>query len=58
MSATSPSRTTTTPTEHTLERAFLAAAEATEEAVLNSLTAASPVRAADGTLYDSLSNWL
>ena len=51
-------RTVEVVTEHTLERAFLAAAEATEEAVLNSLTAASPVRAADGTLYDSLSNWL
>ena len=45
-------------TEHTLERAFLAAAEATEEAVLNSLAAASPAVAADGTRYDSLADWL
>ena len=44
--------------EHTLERAFLAAAEATEEAVLNSLAAASPAVAADGTRYDSLADWL
>ncbi len=45
-------------TEHTLERAFLAAAEATEEAVLNSLAAASAVTAPDGTVYESLADWL
>lgn len=45
-------------TEHTLERAFLAAAEATEEAVLNSLAAASPAVSADGTEYESLADWL
>ena len=45
-------------TEHTLERAFLAAAEATEEAVLNSLVAASRAVARDGTVYDSLADWL
>ena len=45
-------------TERTLERAFFAVAEATEEAVLNSMIAASPARAADGTFYDSLANWL
>lgn len=45
-------------TEHTLEQAFLAVTEATEEAVLNSLVAASAVRSADGMLYESLADWL
>lgn len=45
-------------TEQTLEKAFFAVAEATEEAVLNSLTAASAVTAPDGTVYESLADWL
>ena len=45
-------------TEPALERVFYAVAEATEEAVLNSLVAASPQTAEDGTRYDSLSEYL
>ncbi|MBR1407892.1 MAG: P1 family peptidase [Clostridia bacterium] len=45
-------------TEHSLEQAFFAVAEATEEAVLNSLVAAKPQTAEDGTRYDSLADYL
>ena len=45
-------------TESALERVFYAVAEATEEAVLNSLVAASPQTGEDGTRYDSLSEYL
>ena len=49
---------TRTLTEPSLEKAFKAAAEATEEAILNSLAAASPAIGLNGQFYDSLSNWL
>ena len=44
--------------EPLLELAFRAAADATEEAVLNSLVAAEETVAPDGTLYESLSGYL
>lgn len=45
-------------TEHTLETAFRAVAEATQEAVLNSLACADDVRAEDGTLYEAIGRYL
>ncbi|MBQ4264164.1 MAG: P1 family peptidase [Clostridia bacterium] len=45
-------------TEHTLEMAFRAAAEATQEAVLNSMTAAITMTALDGTVYESITQYL
>ena len=45
-------------TEHTLEFAFRAAAEATQEAVLNSMTAARTMTALDGKVYESITNYL
>jgi len=45
-------------TEHTLELAFRAAAEATQEAVLNSLTAAKEMTALDGTVKESITKYL
>ena len=45
-------------TEHTLEVAFRAAAEATQEAVLNSMTAAITMTALDGTVYESITKYL
>ncbi len=47
-----------TLTEHTLEFAFRAAAEATQEAVLNALAAATEMTAPDGTVYESLARYL
>ena len=44
--------------EPLLELAFRAAADATEEAVLNSLAAAEETVAPDGTVYESLSSYL
>lgn len=44
--------------EPLLERAFLAAAEATEEAVLNSLICAKETVAPDGRVYESLGKYL
>lgn len=45
-------------TEHTLELAFRAVAEATQEAVLNSLSCAHAVTAADGKVYEALGDHL
>ncbi|MGN0776533.1 MAG: P1 family peptidase [Candidatus Ventricola sp.] len=45
-------------TEHTLEFAFRAAAEATQEAVLNSLTAAVEMTALNGKIYESITKYL
>ena len=45
-------------TEHTLEMAFRAAAEATQEAVLNSLAAAHDVTSAGGKVYESIGRYL
>ncbi len=45
-------------TEHTLEFAFRAAAEATQEAVLNSLTAAVEMTALNGKVYESITKYL
>ena len=45
-------------TEETLERAFRAAAEATEEAVLNSLCAAEDAVRPDGRIVQALSRYL
>ena len=45
-------------TEHTLELAFRAAAERTQEAVLNSMTAARTMTALDGKVYESITNYL
>lgn len=45
-------------TEHTLEIAFRAIAEATEEAVLNSLACADNVTAEDGTVYEGIGKYL
>ena len=45
-------------TEHTLELAFRAAAESTQEAVLNSMTAAKTMTALDGKVYESITNYL
>ena len=45
-------------TEHTLELAFRAIAEATQEAVLNSLCCADDVRAEDGTVYEGIGRYL
>lgn len=45
-------------TEHTLETAFRAVAEATQEAVLNSLACAREMTALDGTLCESLARYL
>ena len=44
--------------EHTLELAFRAVAEATQEAVLNSLSCAHAVTAEDGTRYEALEQYL
>ena len=45
-------------TEHTLEFAFRAAAEATQEAVLNSLTAATEMTGLNGRVYESITKYL
>ena len=45
-------------TEHTLELAFRAIAEATQEAVLNSLCCADAVTAEDGRVFESISQYL
>ena len=45
-------------TEHTLEMAFRAAAESTQEAVLNSMTAAVEMTALDGKVYESITKYL
>lgn len=45
-------------TEHTLEFAFRAAAEATQEAVLNSLTAAVTMTGLNGKTYESITKYL
>lgn len=45
-------------TEHTLELAFRAVAEATQEAVLNSLTAAHAVTAESGRVYEWIGTYL
>lgn len=45
-------------TEHTLEMAFRAVAEATQEAVLNSLACADSVTAQDGTVYEGIGRYL
>lgn len=45
-------------TEHTLEFAFRAVAEATQEAVLNSLCCADDVCAANGTVYEGIGRYL
>ncbi|WP_418255479.1 P1 family peptidase [Gemmiger formicilis] len=45
-------------TEHTLELAFRAIAEATQEAVLNSLCCADAVTAEDGRVFESISKYL
>ncbi len=45
-------------TEHTLELAFHAAAEATQEAVLNSLVAAKETTAPGGKVYESITTYL
>ena len=44
--------------EHVINRAFLAAAEAEQEAILNSMTAAERTRGLAGELYYSLSEYL
>jgi D-aminopeptidase len=41
-----------------INRAFLAAAEAEQEAILNSMTAAKQTRGRDGELYYSLAEYL
>ena len=45
-------------TEHTLELAFRAIAEATQEAVLNSLCCADAVTAEDGRVFESIATYL
>ena len=45
-------------TEHSLEMPFRAAAEATQEAVLNSLAAAHEVVSAGGKVYESITRYL
>ena len=45
-------------TEHTLELAFRAIAEATQEAVLNSLSCADDVKAADGRVFEGIGKYL
>jgi len=45
-------------TEHSLEMAFRAAAEATQEAVLNSMTAAYEITSAEGKTYESIAKYL
>jgi len=45
-------------TEHTLEMAFRAAAESTQEAVLNSMAAAVEMTALDGKVYESITKYL
>ncbi len=45
-------------TEHALELAFRAVAEATQEAVLNSLSCAEAVTAADGRTFETLGQYL
>ena len=45
-------------TEYSLEMAFRAAAEATQEAVLNSMTAAVEMTALDGKVYESITQYL
>ena len=45
-------------TEHTLELAFRAIAEATQEAVLNSLCCADDVQAENGTVYEGIGRYL
>lgn len=45
-------------TEHTLEFAFRASAEATQEAVLNSLTAATTMMGINGKTYESITKYL
>ena len=45
-------------TEHSLEMPFRAAAEATQEAVLNSLAAAHEVVSASGKVYESITKYL
>ena len=44
--------------EHMINRAFLAAAEAEQEAILNSMTAAKQTRGREGELYYSLAEYL
>ena len=44
--------------EHVINRAFLAAAEAEQEAILNSMTAAKPTRGRDGDCITALQNTL
>lgn len=44
--------------EHVINRAFLAAAEAEQEAILNSMTAAKQTRGRKGELYYSLAEYL
>jgi len=45
-------------TEHSLEMAFRAAAEATQEAVLNSMTAAYAITSAEGRTIESITKYL
>ena len=45
-------------TEYSLEMAFRAAAEATQEAVLNSMTAAYAITSAEGKTYESITKYL
>lgn len=45
-------------TEYSLEMAFRAAAEATQEAVLNSMTAAYEITSAEGKTYESITKYL
>lgn len=45
-------------TEHTLELAFRAIADAAQEAVLNSLACADDVTAQDGTVYEGIGKYL
>ena len=44
--------------ENRIDRAFLAAAEAEPEAILNSMTAAAQIRGIAGELYYSLAEYL
>jgi len=44
--------------DHVINRAFLAAAEAEQEAILNSMTAAKQTRGREGELYYSLAEYL
>ena len=44
--------------ENKIDRAFLAAAEAEQEAILNSMTAAEQIRGIAGELYYSLAEYL